>query len=55
LGKIGKGSFGHVYLVRCIHDGQEYAMKVLKKTEIIGRNLVRYAFTEKNILMDFDC
>ena len=30
-------------------------MKVLKKSEIIGRDLVRYAFTEKNILREFNC
>lgn len=30
-------------------------MKVLRKADVIGRDLVRYAFTEKNILSDFNC
>jgi len=47
---LGKGSFGEVYLVQ--KKGQEgfYAMKVLRKQKIMGRNLTRYAKTERNIL-----
>lgn len=52
---LGKGSFGQVYLVRYIADGQLYALKLLNKDRVFGRsyiesNLVRYAFTERNIL-----
>ena len=35
---IGKGSYGQVILVRKIDSGKLYAMKVLKKEEIIKRN-----------------
>ena len=41
---IGRGTFGKVYLVKKKpsggeDDGQVYAMKVLKKTQILQRNL----------------
>lgn len=35
---IGKGSYGKVMLVKKIDNGKLYAMKVLKKAEIIRRN-----------------
>ena len=35
---IGKGSYGKVMLVKKKDNGQLYAMKVLKKAEIIKRN-----------------
>merc|ERR1740117_1267852 len=47
---LGKGSFGEVYQVVHRHSGQVYAMKVLRKSKIFGRNLVRYAMTERNLL-----
>ena len=46
---IGKGSFGEVYLVKKKTTGQHYAMKVLSKHMIIGQNLTKYAYTEKNV------
>lgn len=47
---LGKGAFGEVYQV--VHRGtqQVYAMKILKKSTVFGRNLVRYAMTERNVL-----
>jgi len=47
---LGKGSFGEVYLVQHKRSGEVYAMKVLRKSKIMGRNLVRYALTERNLL-----
>lgn len=47
---LGKGSFGEVYLVQKKDTGQYYAMKVLPKDKIIGQNLIKYAFAEKNVL-----
>ena len=35
---IGKGSYGKVMLVKKKDQGQLYALKVLKKAEIIRRN-----------------
>mmetsp|Transcript_20540 Transcript_20540/g.58677 ORF Transcript_20540/g.58677 Transcript_20540/m.58677 type:complete len:755 (+) Transcript_20540:83-2347(+) len=47
---LGKGSFGSVYKVTHKSTGVCYAMKILEKRKIIGRSLVRYALTERNIL-----
>ena len=49
--QLGKGSFGEVYLVEKVDTLEQYALKVLRKEKILGNNLVRYAFTERNILM----
>lgn len=49
--QLGKGSFGEVYLVEKLDTGEFFALKVLKKEKVFGSNLVRYAFTERNILM----
>ncbi len=47
---IGKGSFGEVYLVRKHSTGQYYAMKVQTKRMVVGQNLTKYVYTEKNVL-----
>jgi len=47
---LGKGSFGEVYKVMHRSSGNVYAMKVLRKSKVMGRNLVRYAVTERNLL-----
>lgn len=39
---IGKGSFGKVLLVKKKDDGQVYAMKILKKDQIIKRKEVAH-------------
>lgn len=48
--QLGKGSFGEVYLVEKIDTTEQFALKVLRKDKVLGNNLVRYAFTERNIL-----
>jgi serine/threonine protein kinase len=48
--RLGKGSFGSVYLVEKKSDAGIYAMKVLEKEKILKQNLVRYAMTERNVL-----
>ena len=48
---IGKGSYGKVMLVKKKDSGQLYAMKVLKKAEIIKRNQVEHTMTERRILV----
>mmetsp|Transcript_8664 Transcript_8664/g.19043 ORF Transcript_8664/g.19043 Transcript_8664/m.19043 type:complete len:611 (-) Transcript_8664:387-2219(-) len=47
---IGKGSFGKVFLVKEIKTGEMFALKVLKKDNIIKRNQVEHTRTERNVL-----
>lgn len=48
--RIGKGSFGEVYLVERKDQSCYYAMKVLNKKKIFKDNLKKYAITERNVL-----
>ena len=50
---IGKGSYGKVMLVKKKDSGQLYALKVLKKAEIIRRNQVEHTMTERRILVSY--
>lgn len=47
---IGKGSFGKVFLTREIKTSQLFALKVLKKDNIIRRNQVEHTKTERSVL-----
>jgi hypothetical protein len=47
---IGKGSFGKVFLVREKTSSQIFAMKVLRKGNIIKRNQVEHTRTERSVL-----
>jgi len=47
---IGKGSFGKVLQVRKKDNGKIYAMKILNKKNIMERNEVDHAKTEKSVL-----
>lgn len=47
---LGSGAFGKVYLAQKKHSDQIYALKVLKKRQLISKNQVRYAIAEVNIL-----
>ena len=51
LSVIGKGSYGKVLLVKKVDSGELYAMKVLKKSEILRRNQVEHTMTERRILV----
>jgi protein-serine/threonine kinase len=53
IGRLGRGSFGEVYLVEKLPEGDQYAMKILHKRKIMGQNLVRYARTERDVLSYF--
>ena len=53
IGRLGRGSFGEVYLVEKLPEGTLYAMKILHKRKIMGQNLVRYARTERDVLSYF--
>jgi len=47
---IGKGSFGKVFLVREIKTNEMFALKVLRKDNIIKRNQVEHTKTERSVL-----
>ena len=47
---LGKGSYGKVLQVRKKDSGQLYAMKVMRKEDILKRNQVRHALTERHLL-----
>jgi len=47
---IGKGSFGKVFLVREIKTDKMFALKVLRKDNIIKRNQVEHTRTERSVL-----
>ena len=49
-GLLGKGSFGHVYLVEKRDTGKKYALKSIKKEIVKERNLMRYMRAERDIL-----
>ncbi|TMW57151.1 hypothetical protein Poli38472_003076 [Pythium oligandrum] len=50
---LGAGSTGRVYLVRSVGLGPEtyYAMKVIKKSELVKRNRMHRILTERRILV----
>nr|CCA20589.1 protein kinase putative [Albugo laibachii Nc14] len=47
---LGKGSFGKVYMVRKHLTQEIFAMKVLRKAELVKRNQVRHTMTERQVL-----
>ncbi|KAI9228198.1 MAG: camp-dependent protein kinase C subunit [Piptocephalis tieghemiana] len=47
---LGTGSFGRVHLVQYRATGQYFAMKVLKKTEVVRLKQVEHIVNEKEIL-----
>lgn len=47
---IGKGSYGKVMLVKLKGKDTVYAMKILRKANIIERNQVEHTKTERNVL-----
>jgi serine/threonine protein kinase len=51
---LGTGSFGRVHLVKYKATGKHYAMKVLKKAEVIKLRQVEHTMNEKTILEKLD-
>ena len=51
---LGKGSFGKVFLVRLLATGSVYAMKVLKKSEVVRRRQVEHTRAERRIMGGID-
>eukprot|EP00339_Tiarina_fusa_P009355 CAMPEP_0117027070 /NCGR_PEP_ID=MMETSP0472-20121206/19832_1 /TAXON_ID=693140 ORGANISM="Tiarina fusus, Strain LIS" /NCGR_SAMPLE_ID=MMETSP0472 /ASSEMBLY_ACC=CAM_ASM_000603 /LENGTH=469 /DNA_ID=CAMNT_0004734235 /DNA_START=11 /DNA_END=1420 /DNA_ORIENTATION=+ len=49
---IGRGAFGEVRLVRMNSNGQLYAMKILRKSEMIHKEQVNHVMAERDLLAD---
>ncbi|KAJ7005977.1 serine/threonine-protein kinase 38-like [Populus alba x Populus x berolinensis] len=54
LTMIGKGAFGEVRICREKTTGQVYAMKKLKKSEMLRRGQVEHVKAERNLLTEVD-
>lgn len=52
---LGKGSFGKVFLVRLIPTGALYAMKVLKKSDVLRRRQIEHTKAERRIMGGVEC
>lgn len=48
--QLGKGSFGHVFLVKHKRSGILYAMKALNKAKFLSHNLLKYAKAERDVM-----
>ncbi|KAJ4841543.1 hypothetical protein Tsubulata_001751 [Turnera subulata] len=51
---IGKGAFGEVRLCRAKDTGEIFAMKKLKKSEMLSRGQVEHVRSERNLLAEVD-
>lgn len=47
---LGSGAFGKVFLAKLISNGHLYALKALKKKNLILQKQLKYAIMEANIL-----
>lgn len=50
---VGKGAFGKVWKVRKKDTGKIYAMKILRKKEVLEQNLVEHTNLERDIMAVF--
>merc|ERR1719208_521396 len=51
---IGKGAFGEVRLVQKIDTGHVYAMKILRKADMVEKEQVAHVRAERDILVEAD-
>ena len=52
---IGRGSVGKILLVKYKKDGKYYAMKSMRKDQLISQGIVDNILVERNILMEGQC
>ena len=52
---IGSGSFGKVFKVKLKSTNEIFAMKVLNKSYLFKKKLLRFAITECNVLKESNC
>lgn len=50
LKPVSRGAFGRVYLAKKNRTGDLYAIKVLKKSDMVRKNMVNHVIVERNIL-----
>ena len=55
LRKLGRGSFGDVYLVKELSSGKLFAMKALCKRRSEDTSWLRYVITERDVLAGSEC
>jgi len=51
---IGKGAFGEVRLVQKVDTGHVYAMKILRKADMVEKEQVAHVSAERDILVEAD-
>merc|ERR1712096_408705 len=54
IGTLGKGSFGHVQLVKD-KENDTYALKSLSKSQVVQLGQQEHVMSEKNVMDDLDC
>ena len=47
---IGRGTYGMVYLVKCLKNGKLYAMKIVKKRQLRDEEVLEYTISERDIM-----
>ena len=47
---VGSGTFGRLWKVRYTETGEQYAMKVLEKKQIISQDMVKHTILEKQVM-----
>ncbi|QPG77112.1 cAMP-dependent protein kinase catalytic subunit [Brettanomyces nanus] len=47
---LGTGSFGRVHLVRSVHNGRYYAMKVFRKSRVVSAKQIEHTNDERRIM-----
>ncbi|CAJ0574879.1 unnamed protein product, partial [Mesorhabditis spiculigera] len=52
---IGRGAFGEVRLVQKVDTGHIYAMKILRKSEMLEKEQTAHVRAERDILSEADC
>lgn len=52
VGRLGKGSFGQVYLVEHKSSGKYYAMKIIEKRKYKSHKSLKYPMAERNIMIN---
>uniref|UniRef100_A0A915CVH6 non-specific serine/threonine protein kinase n=1 Tax=Ditylenchus dipsaci TaxID=166011 RepID=A0A915CVH6_9BILA len=52
---IGRGAFGEIRLVQKVDTGHIYAMKILKKSEMLEKEQTAHVRAERDILSEADC